>query len=1089
MDAALPEVPPVEVPPVDVDVPPVAVSVLGPVQATVAGQPAALGGPRQRSVLARLVLAGGHVVSADRLVEDLWDGEPPPKALASLQVHVSRLRRALEPAGGQRSGATVLVSAAPGYRLQLPREAVDAWLFEDLVARASATDDVPARRELLERALACWSGPAYAGSADASWAAPEIARLEELRLVAVELRADADLALGRAATVVPELERHLHDSPAREEAVRLLALALYRSGRQGDALTVLRRAREHLADELGVDPGPRLRELEAAVLGQEPALDLPAPPVALPATPAPAPPAPPSARAAELRQLLDLAAEGARVVWIAGEAGAGKTTLVEAAAARLREDGWQVAEGRCPEVDGAPPAWPWTEITRALGAAPLEEGTAFWRARAVADLLRAAAAEQPLLVVLDDVHRADELTLQLLRSVVDSLAGEPLLVLATYRDAETGEALAATRAALTSAGARHLELRGLDDEGVAVLARQSGLEDAGPAELTLLRERTDGNPLYVRELTRLLVAEGRGAARTAVPAGLRDVLRRRAERLPGPAVTALRQAAVLGREADVDVLAAVAGRDVDELLDALETAVLAGLLDEPVPGRVRFTHALVRDVLYEDTPLLRRGRVHAAALAVLRESDGVDAATLAHHAVAGAGPRTAADAVPYVAAAAREAGRLGAAAEEARQWASALRLLEMAGRRGSAEELDVLLAAIPAHARAGDVVAARAQQRDAVRTARRLGRRDLLVAALAAWDAPLVWTVRDDGAQDPELLDPLLELLETPAGDDLPGDVRCRLLVALVREVEGVDDERTDTASAEALRLARAATGPDAARLLCAALNVRAYAALGPHLAAVREPLAEELRAVATAAGMTDHRAVAHWLLFLAASARTDLVAARRHVDTAVALADVGQLGHVLGALHIFSGALLVLAGRYDEGRARYEQVAAHLVETGAMNGGLMALVGRFAAGFARGDLTPVVPELEWLHAAMPGALTDAVVLGLLDAGRAEDARAAWAVRRPISRDYYWLASTTLRAHAAARLGDLAVARQVREELLPWAGRIAGLDSGTLVVGPVDDALAAVADALGDAGAAAAARRGAERVRAELAAQLAAVGV
>ncbi|MGY1632254.1 BTAD domain-containing putative transcriptional regulator [Geodermatophilus sp. SYSU D01186] len=1077
MDAALPEVPPI------------AVSVLGPVGATVAGHLAVLGGPRQRSVLARLVLAGGQVVSADRLVEDLWEGEPPPKALASLQVHVSRLRRALEPASGRRTGATVIVSATPGYRLHLPREAVDAWWFEDLVARAHATPDATARRELLQEALGCWSGPAYAESADAAWAAPEVARLEELRLVGVELRAEADLALGRAASVVPELERHLHDHPAREEAVRLLALALYRSGRQGDALTVLRRAREHLAEELGIDPGRGLRELEAAVLAQEPALDLPAPHVALPAAPAPAPPPPAPARAGELRLLLDLAAQGARMVWIAGEAGAGKTTLVEAAAARLRESGWRVTEGRCPEVDGAPPAWPWTEITRALGAAPLEEGTAFWLARAVADRLRAAAREQPLVVVLDDVHRADELTLQLLRQVVDSLAGERLLVLATYRDTEAGEALSATRAALASAGARHLELRGLDADGVAVLARQSGLEDVGPAELRLLLERTDGNPLYVRELARLLAAEGRGAARTGVPAGLRDVLRRRVERLPGPAVTALRQAAVLGREADVDVLAAVAGRDVDELLDALETAVLAGLFDEPVPGRVRFTHALVRDVLYEDTPLLRRGRLHAAALDVLRETAGVDAATLAHHAVASAGPRTAADAVPYVAAAAREAGRLGAAAEEARQWASALRLLELAGRRGSADELAVLLPSIPAHARAGDAVTARVQQRDAVRIARRLGRDDQLVAALAAWDAPLVWTVRDDGAQDPELLGPLLELLETPAGEELPGDVRCRLLVALVREVEGVDDERTAAASAQALELARAATGPDAARLLCAALNVRAFAALGPDLAEAREPLAEELRAVAAAAGLTDHQAVAHWLLFLAAAARTDLAAARRHVDTAVALADAGQLGHVLGALQVFSGALLVLAGRYDEGQARYEQVAAHLVETGATNGGLMALIGRFAAGFARGDLTPVVPELQWLHAAMPGALTDAVVLGLLDAGRVDEAREAWAVRRPISRDYYWLATTTLRAHAAARLGDLAVARQVRDELLPWAGRIGGLDSGTLVVGPVDDALAAVADALGDAGAAATARRGAARVRADLAAQLAAVGV
>jgi hypothetical protein len=214
-------------------------------------------------------------------------------------------------------------------------------------------------------------------------------------------------------------------------------------------------------------------------------------------------------------------------------------------------------------------------------------------------------------------------------------------------------------------------------------------------------------------------------------------------------------------------------------------------------------------------------------------------------------------------------------------------------------------------------------------------------------------------------------------------------------------------------------------------------------------------------------------------------VAARGHAGSAVALASGGQLGHVLGALQVYSGALLVLAGRVDEGRARYEQVAARLTETGMMNGGLMALIGAIVAGVARGDLTAALPQLEWLHAAMPGALTDAVVLGLLDAGREDDARAAWAARRPVARDYYWLATTALRAHAAARLGDLPVTRAARDELLPWAGRVAGLDSGTLVIGPVDDALAAAADALGETAAAAEARRGAERVRAEVARQLA----
>jgi hypothetical protein len=158
------------------------------------------------------------------------------------------------------------------------------------------------------------------------------------------------------------------------------------------------------------------------------------------------------------------------------------------------------------------------------------------------------------------------------------------------------------------------------------------------------------------------------------------------------------------------------------------------------------------------------------------------------------------------------------------------------------------------------------------------------------------------------------------------------------------------------------------------------------------------------------------------------------------------------------------------------------------MNGGLMAVVGRLSVGFTSGDLSVVHADAAQLHAAMPGALADAVVLGLLDAGRLEQAHAAWAARRPVPRNYFWLVMTTLRALAAVRLGDLDAARAAAHELRPWAGRVAGLDSGTLVAGPVDDALAAVAEALGDP-AAAAHRRAAAAVRDELRRQLTAVGV
>ncbi|TQS41031.1 AAA family ATPase [Cryptosporangium phraense] len=1086
---------------------------LGPVRATLDGVPVDLGGPRQRSVVARLAVAGGHVVSTDRLIDDLWEGEPPPKALATLQVHISHLRRALEPDRARRTAATVLVSAAPGYALALPDDAVDAWRFDALLTRAQATADPATRSALLTEALDCWSGPAYAEAADTSWAGPEITRLNGLRLVALESRADAELALGEAAVLVPDLERHLHDHPTREDAVRLLSLALYRSGRQADALATLRRARRHLADELGIDPGPALRDLESAMLAQSPDLLAPARParparVAAPdpaapasATPASATPASgdpaPSPAAGRILQTIDGRA-GAGVVWIAGEAGAGKTTLAEAITAHLRSQGWQIAWGRCPEVDGAPPAWAWSEVVRALpgdadhpSLAPLladrpaegSAGDAFWLARAVAAQVTAAAERAPVLVVLDDVHRADGLTLQLLRQIVDQIGPEPVVVLATYRASEADDQLAATRAALAVASAHRESLTGLDDTGIEQLARTAGLPHVDGEVIALLRERTGGNPLFVRELARLMAAEGTAAARETVPTGVGDVLRRRIARLPGPSVTVLRQAAVLGREVDVDLLADVAHRDPDEVIDALESAVLAGLLDEPAPGRVRFAHALIRDTLYADTPVLRRTRLHAAALQTLA-AQRADATTLAHHAVASASAATADDAIGYVVAAARAAESLGALGEAARQWATAVRLHDLSGTRTDADLLDLLLGSISAHARAGDAVTARAQQHTAVRIAVGRGDDDRLVAALAAWDAPLVWRVRDQSTVSPELIELLHVKLED--GNALPRSVRITLLTALFREIEGEDDDEALRASAEALELARAEGNP---RLLCEALNVRTYQSLGPDLVEQRDALAAELLDVATAAGLVEYQAVAHWLLFLAAAAHTDLVQAKAHVDQAIALSNSGQLGHLVGVLGIFSGVLLVLAGRFDEGRERYETVAARLAEAGATNGGLMAMVGRFAAGFARGDLSPMEADAIWLHGALPGALTEVVVLILLDAGREADARAAWPVRAPtVARDYYWLVTMALRAHTAVRLGDVAEATAARDALVPYAGRVAGLDSGTMPVGPVDDALAAVADLLGDTTAAAAHRAGAERVHDRVADELRALG-
>ncbi|BCY08358.1 BTAD domain-containing putative transcriptional regulator [Actinoplanes sp. L3-i22] len=240
--------------------------VLGPVTAEDAdGRPIPLKGPMHRAVLGRLLVARGRVVPVTDLVDDLWVS-PPAKAIATVRTFVAALRRAVEPDRPPRAPARLLVSRGSGYALAATPDQVDAWRFEQVVG-ATAT------LAALDRALGWWRGPAYADFPDAAWPRAERSRLTELRLRAVELRAETLLDLGRPADAVPDLDEHVTAHPWREPGWRLLALALYRAGRQGDALAVLRRARELLAGQLGVEPGAELRALEIDVLRQEPRLD------------------------------------------------------------------------------------------------------------------------------------------------------------------------------------------------------------------------------------------------------------------------------------------------------------------------------------------------------------------------------------------------------------------------------------------------------------------------------------------------------------------------------------------------------------------------------------------------------------------------------------------------------------------------------------------------------------------------------------------------------------------------------------------------------------------------------------------------
>jgi len=306
---------------------PDAFGILGPLEVLRSGRAVPLGGPRQRAVLAVLLLQPNRVVSADRLVEDVWAGHAPEASVTSLQTYVFHLRRALEP-GRPRGGAPeVLATRDRGYLLQVSRERLDAAVFEDGLTAGLAALEAGRHsqaRERLGRALDLWRGPVLADLSDYAFIQAEAARLEELRLAAWEGRIEADLALGRHDGLTAELERLVGDHPLRERLHGQLMLALYRCGRQAEALAAYRRVRDLLAAELGIDPGEQLRRLHASVLAHDPALDWngsrPAPPEGRPAgTDSPAP-RPPGLRLTAGRRELDRVRPRARRLLAVGSA-------------------------------------------------------------------------------------------------------------------------------------------------------------------------------------------------------------------------------------------------------------------------------------------------------------------------------------------------------------------------------------------------------------------------------------------------------------------------------------------------------------------------------------------------------------------------------------------------------------------------------------------------------------------------------------------------------------------------------------------------------------------------------------------------
>jgi predicted ATPase/DNA-binding SARP family transcriptional activator len=366
---------------------------LGPLAVWRDGEELSIAATKPRALLALLLLRANEVVSTARLIDELWGERPPARAVKTVQVYVSQLRKTL--------GAGVVETRTGGYLIRVDEGALDVDRFESGLERGRALLDAGAARDAgaaLREALALWRGPALSDLEQESFARDEIGRLEELRLMALALRIEADLALGRHAEVTPELEALVREHPLRERLRELLVLALYRAGRQADALAAYHDARTTLVEELGLEPGQSLRELEKSILVQDRSLDLAALQGA--ETNLPVPPTRLIGRGVELADVTErVRRDDLRLLTLTGPGGTGKTRLALEAARELVDEfpGGVHFVALAPIAD---PALVLPTIAQALGLADA--------AGALSELLGRRSRGQQLLLVLDNFEHLDE---------------------------------------------------------------------------------------------------------------------------------------------------------------------------------------------------------------------------------------------------------------------------------------------------------------------------------------------------------------------------------------------------------------------------------------------------------------------------------------------------------------------------------------------------------------------------------------------------------------------------------------------------------------------------------------------------------
>lgn len=1063
---------------------------LGPLEVLRGGVPVELGPPKQRAVLAVLLLNRGRVVSTDRLIDALWGDDAPPSAVGSLQVHVSNLRRAL-----RQDGATAppIVRRNPGYLLDVTSSDLDLTDFLDAAEgarRAVETGDWGDALRLAEEALLLWRGPMLADLADEDWVRVEATGPEELRTECRERRVAALLALRRTAPAVAEAQQLYAEHPLRARACWLYVLALHRGGRSPEALDELRRHASRLDQELGLEPDVELRDLQTAILRQEPALAAwprrphwtGASPLSTPAVPmqdvVPRTTATTEPSGADMvgrtrqkqifEQLLDDVVGGnSRWLVLSGAAGIGKTRLAQEFVDQLHTRGGTDVWARCPEEEGAPAWWPIRQLVTGIGGHPdsvlvppdgvdADEARFAIYERFVA-ALTARVAGLPLALVVDDVQWADATSVRCLAYLAGVLRDQPVAVVLTLRDGERATSDDVRRMLATLArsdGSRQIVVPPLKPAEVQELAGRVAGELFTTDQARLLAERTGGNPLFVCEYARLPAAEREA---DTIPVAVRSLLGRRLAGLDPEVLAVLRAAAVIGDVLEVDVLAAVTGLDFDTLADLLDEAADEHILVvAPDTGGYAFAHGLLREEVLAGMSALRRQRMHARVGDVL--ADAVDGERLSRRAQHLAAALPLVDAVQVLAAcraAALDNEHRWSWESAAQWWQESLRafdLLPASARPADAarDRDDLLVAQVEALARAGQgqtiMNVVEAGLLDALRHGRTsaAGR---LAAALLRCAGAWPWAIY--GEAPGPLLTRLVGVEPSLAGDPA---AHARVLAALaVGRCYDPDPAVPDGLSSRALQIAYELADPD---VVADAILGRVYTYIGVAAHAQEAvQLLDRLNRLPHRQSQLDD-VLSHAMLTMTMMNLGDTAAAAEHVRQAIAGSELLRLPVIRVQMRWMRGEMAQWRGDFVEAEAEFETAATIHQQTELYAAGTTD-ISFHTLLWQRGRVSEVGPTV-----VEPRVWAAAAAAARGETDEAAELAAAW-LARPGPAVWTTLGHQVLLAHTVADLRLSGLAPPLIGALSPFTGRIATIGQvGN--VGSVDSARARLHALLGD---------------------------